>query len=84
MPPIIESSDAHYQHCDTCGRLFQYGPHRYDGKYIPKYGITVCKTCWDGNWDGWAPHLEDKVTAKLMAAGKALPMRNTKGWLPRE
>ncbi|AJZ56505.1 hypothetical protein OI25_7272 [Paraburkholderia fungorum] len=70
--------------CDACGRSFQFGPHRYDGKAIPTYGITVCTPCWDANWDGWAPHLEKKVTAKLLAEGKPLPSRNSKQRLPRE
>jgi len=41
-------------------------------------------TCWEANWDGWAPHLEAKVTARLKAKGLPLPARNAKGWLPRD
>ena len=70
--------------CDLCGRSFQFGPHRYDGKSIRTYRITVCTPCLNANWDGWAPHLEERVTAKLLAEGEPLPQRNAKGWLPRE
>lgn len=70
--------------CDACGRLFQFGPHRYEGKAVPTYRITVCRMCWDANWDGWARHLEEKVTAKLRDEGVPLPPRNTNGLLPRE
>ncbi|MGF6995516.1 hypothetical protein P3T25_003884 [Paraburkholderia sp. GAS32] len=77
------ATDTLMRRCDTCGGSFQFGLHRYDGKHIPLYGITVCMTCWEANWDGWAPHLEEKVTAKLRAASAVLPARNAKGWLPR-
>lgn len=70
--------------CSLCGRQFQFGPHRYDGKHIPRYQITVCMSCWDGNWDGWAPHLEERLIAHLQQKGIPIPERNAKGWLPRE
>lgn len=72
-----------FQRCDTCGTSYQFGPHVYEGKYIPMYQINVCMTCWDANWDGWAPHLEKKVMANLKAKGLPIPARNEKGWLPR-
>jgi hypothetical protein len=76
--------DAVFLSCDVCRRSFQFGPNRYDGKVIPTYAITVCMVCWDANWDGWAPHLEEKVTVNLRSQGKPLPPRNAKDWLPRE
>lgn len=69
--------------CDLCGNEFQFGPHIYNGHHISLYNITVCKSCWIGNHDGWAPHLEDKVLANLASEGKPFPDRNTKGWYPR-
>lgn len=75
--------DPAMRRCDTCGKLFQFGPHRYDGHPVATYKITVCNTCWDSNWDGWAPHLEGRVTAKLLEDGLPLPARNSKGLLPR-
>jgi hypothetical protein len=75
--------DAHLARCDVCRRKFEFGFHQYYGKQIPLYEIAVCNSCWDANWDGWAPHLEERVTAKLKAAGKSLPTRNSKDLLPR-
>lgn len=69
--------------CDVCGTTFQYGPHRYDGHVNSTYHILVCRGCWNANHDGWAAHLEEKVTAKLKE-GLPLPTRNAKGWLPRD
>lgn len=72
------------QACEVCGRGFQFGPHVYDGHYIRTYRLKVCQECYQGNWDGWAPHFEDAVTQYLRAAGDPLPERNSKGLLPRE
>lgn len=69
--------------CDCCGTEFQYGPHKYDGEYIPRYQITVCMSCYDGNWDGWAP--QDKWLIKhLESKNLPIPKRNRKGCLPRD
>ena len=60
------------------------GPHRYDGKYIPRYQISVCSGCWSGNWDGWGPLHEPMIVAHAQEKGLTLPPRNQKGWLPRD
>lgn len=70
--------------CDMCGNKFQMGQHVYNGKFISRYQISVCKSCWDGNWDGWAPHYEQRLIAHLQKKGIPLPERNAKGWFPRE
>lgn len=67
-----------------CGRKFQFGPHKYDGKYIPRYDIEVCMICHKGNWDGWAPDCEKKLINYLTKKGKEIPERNKEGWLPRD
>ncbi len=78
-------TDQNIMHpCFMCGSQFQMGEHIYDGKYIRRYDITVCMTCWDGNWDGWAPHYETRLIAHLENEGIPIPERNEKGWLPRE
>lgn len=69
--------------CFTCGTKFQMGPHAYDGKYVRTYQISVCRACWKGNWDGWAPHYEERLIAHLKEKGLPIPERNEKGWLPR-
>lgn len=70
--------------CDVCGGQFRYGPHRYDLRRNQTYDIMVCDTCHQANWDGWAPHYEEKVTKRLKEKGLPLPARNQKDWLPRE
>jgi hypothetical protein len=70
--------------CFMCDRDFQWGPHIYEGRRIPKYDIDVCNTCYQANWDGWAPHLEKKLIRYLKEKGLPIPERNAKGWLPRE
>jgi hypothetical protein len=70
--------------CDLCGSKFQFGPHVYDGKHIASYQLTVCRSCWESNHDGWAPGLEDVFLAHLKAKGIAVPTRNAQGWFPRE
>ena len=70
--------------CDVCGRAYQHGPHRYEGHRLDLYGgIFCCDTCWNGNWDGWAPQFEKVLLEHLKANGIAPPQRNAKGWLPR-
>ncbi len=70
--------------CDVCGGQFHYGPHRYDLRKNHTYDIMVCEACHNSNWDGWAPHLEPRVTKRLVEKDTPLPPRNEKGWLPRE
>lgn len=70
--------------CFIHGGDFQFGPHRYAGKHIPRYQITVCETCYQANWDGWAPHYEARILGHLATQGLPVPERNTDGLLPRE
>ncbi len=69
--------------CQMCSSSYQMGRHIYDGKHIARYNLDVCKTCYDGNWDGWAPHYEEKLLAHLKEQNISVPERNEKGWYPR-
>lgn len=70
--------------CDICGNEFQHGPNRYEGHALKLYGnIFSCDSCWKGNHDGWAPHLEEILIRHLEGQGIAIPERNSKGLLPR-
>lgn len=51
--------------CPFCPTKFQFGPHRYDGKTIPRYRLTVCMSCYEGNWDGWNHAAEEILLAHL-------------------
>ena len=68
--------------CPVCGDQYQYGPHRYEGAWLEAYGIQVCDTCKNGNFDGWAPHLEPRLLKVLKAKGLPAPERNERGFLP--
>jgi len=70
--------------CDVCGKQYQHGPHRHEGHRLELYGgIFCCDSCWEGNWDGWAPHCEQVLLKHLKEKGIPEPKRNKKGWLPR-
>jgi hypothetical protein len=77
------NQDANMRDCDICTTRFQDGPHIYQGNYLPSYQIRVCESCLRTNWDGWAPHLENAVTAKLRLNGLPIPERNAAGLLPQ-
>jgi hypothetical protein len=72
------------RHCDLCNSEFQHGPHRYDGRHIPKYDLLVCSGCYEGNWDGWGGYVEAQFLMHLRTKGLPVPARNAKGFFPRD
>jgi hypothetical protein len=46
--------------------------------------MTVCRICYDGNWDGWGRMLEPRILKHLKDQGVPAPDRNGEGWLPRD
>jgi hypothetical protein len=66
--------------CFLCEREFQFGPHVYDGEPIPAWGINVCRTCRDSNWDGLVPALHPRLIEHLKAQGIEIDL-NEKGWI---
>jgi hypothetical protein len=76
--------NAIYYTCKLCGSKFQFGPHVYDGKWLNYYKMTLCRTCYDINWDGFAPHYEGVIERHLVAEDIPLPARNRSGWYPRD
>lgn len=68
--------------CFTCEGRFQHEEHIY-GRYIERYQIEVCSTCWQFNWDGWPSDRAEKIIKHLKEKGLPVPPMNTKGWLPR-
>lgn len=70
--------------CDICEREYEHGHGRYEGHRLTSYGnLSCCDACWQGNWDGWAPHLEPILLEHLREKGLPEPERNEKGLLPR-
>ena len=70
--------------CGLCSSEFHFGAHRGGGKYLPRYGLTVCSACYDANGDGWGPAHERRLLSHLDAQGLGVPVRTGKGSLPRE
>lgn len=67
--------------CPCCGASFQHGTHRYEGKYIPRYEVLVCRNCYESNREGWA---NDKwLLEHLKSRNIPIPNTNTNGVLPR-
>lgn len=61
------------------------GPHSYEGRFLKGYGFTVCRTCYDANWDGWQPGREVAIEAHLASISMPPPpTRNANGLYPRE
>lgn len=72
-----------FNNCELCGKQYQSGPHLYEGRHSKLFDIWVCQICWDANWDGWSPTLEEKLVNHLKKKGLPIPERNSKGWFPR-
>jgi hypothetical protein len=69
--------------CDLCGDEFQFGPHRYRGKWVGVYKMYSCSACYDTSWDGIAPIYESRFKAHLLKHGIALPARRVNDLYPR-
>lgn len=70
--------------CVPCGNSFKFGNGAYHGKHMPGYEMMVCSSCYDANWDGWAPALEPRILQHLATTGIEKPRRNAEGFLPRD
>lgn len=71
--------------CPFCHSKFKFGYGQYRGHKLNRYGgIFCCDSCWDSNWDGWAPHHEAVLIKQCDEKGILLPDRNDKGLLPRD
>ena len=70
--------------CFLCGKKYHMGNNTYDGKFIKKYHIEVCRSCYLGNADGWSHHNEQAIIDHLSKQEIPIPLRQTNGFLPRE
>ncbi|MBI9080163.1 MAG: hypothetical protein JEY79_10545 [Pseudodesulfovibrio sp.] len=70
--------------CYACGDDFEYGPHDHGGEWLAGYEVDVCRTCYDGNGDGWSPQYEDQFLARIEELDIEEPERNDNDLLPRE
>jgi hypothetical protein len=78
------SKDCLQETCKICNRAFDYGPHVYYGKYLPRYQMMVCTLCLRANNDGWNPEAEKCIFEHPKQKKLDLPERNAAGWLPIE
>ena len=72
--------ERHKETCFLCGQAFSF---KEGGRWISYYQIEVCDPCYRSSHDGWNPDSEEKLKKHLNEKNIALPVRNTKGWLPR-
>jgi hypothetical protein len=70
-----------FQQCFLCKEPFQFGPHRYDGRWIGSWGINICCSCDASNWDGVVPHSHPDLIEHLKGRGVRVQL-NENGWLP--
>ena len=66
--------------CFLCEQQFQFGMHVYDGKHVADWGIMVCNSCKNGNWDGIVLEHHPKLRRLLNEKGVEYKL-NAKGWL---
>ena len=69
--------------CGLCDQPNFYGPHVYDFISIKSYGLMVCKSCFDTNWDGWNPQFESRLLTSLNDNNLPVPSKLNNGLFPR-
>ncbi|KFO67327.1 hypothetical protein ER57_11565 [Smithella sp. SCADC] len=70
--------------CPFCPNEFSISPPRIDGVTIPRYQITVCRSCYNMNWDGWELGREKLLIEHLKLNNIPIPHPNMNGRLPRD
>ena len=66
--------------CFLCTSQFQFGPHVYRGRYIRRWGISVCSGCFAANHDGIVPETYPHLLKHLEGKGVEIAL-NLRGWL---
>ena len=67
--------------CFLCRQQFQFGPHRYAGRGVPKWGIRICEPCDKANHDGVVVEYHPELVRHLVDRGVEIRL-NDRGWLP--
>ncbi|MET0815284.1 MAG: hypothetical protein ABWX88_08845 [Pseudoxanthomonas sp.] len=70
--------------CDICGIRCKAGAGVHGYQKIPGYDLTVCRSCFQNNYDGWAPEHVEAFEDHLETKGIPFPPRNGNGLYPRE
>ncbi|HEX3723307.1 MAG TPA: hypothetical protein VHV31_10975 [Nitrolancea sp.] len=58
--------------CGLCHREFQFGPHRYVGRWVRSWGISICDMCESANHDGIVPQQHPDLVRRLTDEGVPL------------
>ena len=53
-------------------------------RHVRRYQMSVCRACWDRNWDGWPRQYEARILQDLQGRELPVPVRNVFGRFPRE
>lgn len=70
--------------CDICGVRCKAGAGVHGYQRIAGYDLTVCKSCFQGSYDGWERTREEAFEYHLELKAIPLPARNAQGLYPRE
>lgn len=73
----------HIVKCLLCGNDFKMGPGDYDGKWVKRYEMHVCSSCYSGFWDGYADHNE-LIESHLLSRNLPFLQLNDSGHFPRD
>ena len=66
--------------CFLCERPFQFGPHIYNGEWLPAWGVIFCSGCLRGNHDGVVLEGHPRLVAHPRERNIKIVL-NKKGWL---
>ena len=81
---VNTSHNGHTEFCVICEKKFSFSNGSYGGKYLKRYCVMVCNSCYEFNHDGWNLQSEKSVTKNLSDFEISLISRNESGFLPRE
>lgn len=72
-----------YCECILCQQKKRCGPHRYEGRRVPTWGVWICDSCRSANWDGIVADSEhgQRLVEHLNAKGIRVP-KNSAGHIP--
>ena len=76
---IMEQFKNTYE-CPTCNRKFQFGPERYEGRFIRDWNLTLCGICSGGQDKEFPPIHEERLIEILRERG-IKPLRNRSGFI---
>jgi len=66
--------------CFLCEREAQMGPHVYNIRNVPGWGIHACDMCRKSNWDGLLPDRNSKLVDHLNTHNIPINL-NSDGWI---